>query len=242
MKELFLAWQDPDSRGWLPVGKLSTDGDAYEFVYTKGALAPGFRPLGQMEDLHRRYRSTALFPLFSNRLLSRRRPEYRSLLEWVNLSEGEDTPIQVLARTEGVRATDTLTVFPRPEPDKDGTYRMHFFSHGIQYLPPETIEAINALRPGTRLFLLLDVQNEHDEFAIALRTDMPATLVGYCPRYLARDFRQIIAPADDPTSVQVRIQQVNVDAPLQLRLLCTIEGTWPEGFEACTDDAYAPLA
>jgi hypothetical protein len=242
MNELFLAWQDPGRRSWFPIGKLSTDGDAYEFVYTKGALISGFQTLGQMADLHRRYRSTVLFPLFSNRLLSRRRPEYRSLLEWVNLSEGEDTPIQILARTEGVRGTDTLTVFPRPEPDKDGTYRVHFFSHGIQYLRQDSIEAINALQPGTRLFVLLDVQNEHDEFAIALRTDLPPMLVGYCPRYLARDFRQIIAPADDPGSVQVRIQRVNVDAPLQLRMLCTIEGVWPEGFEACTDDAYTPLA
>ena len=242
MSELFLAWQDPENRGWYPVGKLTAEDDKYEFVYTRGALAPGFQPLGQMQDLRRRYQSTELFPLFANRLLSRNRPEYRCLLEWIDIAEGEDDPIQVLSLTEGVRGTDTLTVFPRPHPDKDGAYRVHFFSHGVRYLPAHAVDAINELLPGARLFIQLDVQNQHDELAISLRTGTPPTIVGYCPRYLARDFRQILAPADDPTEVEVRVQRVNVDAPLQLRMLCSIEGSWPEDFEPCSDGAYTPLA
>ena len=37
MKILYLAWQDPQSRQWFPVGKLSVEGGIYRFVYTKGA-------------------------------------------------------------------------------------------------------------------------------------------------------------------------------------------------------------
>ncbi len=242
MNELFLAWQHPENRSWHPVGKLTSEEGTYLFVYTRGALAPGFQPLGQMQDLYRRYQSTELFPLFANRLLSRARPEYRHLLEWIDVAEGQDDPIQVLSRTEGVRGTDTLTVFPRPHPDKHGNYHVHFFSHGVRYLPPAAIETIDKLHPGVRLYIQLDVQNEFDECAISLRTGTPPTIVGYCPRYLARDFRQILAPADDASSVEVIVHRVNVDAPLQLRLLCVIEGSWPEGFEPCAGGDYTPLA
>ena len=37
MKTLYLAWQDPEDRRWLPVGRLNFDGHVYRFVYTKGA-------------------------------------------------------------------------------------------------------------------------------------------------------------------------------------------------------------
>ena len=36
MKTLYLAWQDPKDRRWFPVGRLSFDGEVYQFVYTKG--------------------------------------------------------------------------------------------------------------------------------------------------------------------------------------------------------------
>jgi len=42
----------------------------------------------------------------------------------------------MLARSGGRRETDTLTVFPIPEPDSEGRYRLHFFLHGLRYLPP----------------------------------------------------------------------------------------------------------
>jgi hypothetical protein len=74
MKTLYLAWQDPEGRRWLPVGRLSFDGHVYRFVYTKGAKqSPRFVPFGAMRDLHVVYESAVLFPLFANRLLSKTR-------------------------------------------------------------------------------------------------------------------------------------------------------------------------
>ncbi|HZA57248.1 MAG TPA: HIRAN domain-containing protein [Candidatus Udaeobacter sp.] len=240
MKVLYLAWQDPESRQWYPVGKLTSDKGIYRFVYTKGAThSKNFIPFGSMRDLHEVYRSPDLFPLFANRLISKKRPEYRDFLRWLDLREDEADPLVLLARTEGVRATDSLTVFPCPEPDLEGKYVVHFFSHGLRHLPEEARVRINTLRGGERLYLLPDPQNPHDGYAIALRTGDPATIVGYCPRYISRDFLEILEDVRD--SVQVRVKRVNTDAPIQLRLLCTLTADWPENFKPCSSEYYTEL-
>jgi hypothetical protein len=241
VKVLYLAWQEPESRQWYPVGKLTFDKGIYRFVYTKGSmLSKNFLPFGSMRDLYEVYRSPDLFPLFANRLISKKRPEYRDFLRWLDLREDEADPLVLLARTEGVRATDSLTVFPCPEPDPHGKYVVHFFSHGLRYLPDDARVRISKLRIGDRLYLMPDPQNVYDGFAIALRTNDPATIVGYCPRYISRDFLEILE--NDPDSVQVRVKRVNTDAPIQLRLLCTLTGDWPENFKPCSGEEYRELA
>src|SRR5687767_106279 len=70
MKTLYLVWQNPEDRRWLPVGRLSYDGSVYRFVYTRGAKQSSrFVPFGAMRDLHVTYESPELFPLFANRLM-----------------------------------------------------------------------------------------------------------------------------------------------------------------------------
>ena len=240
MKVLYLAWQDPQSRQWFPVGKLSSDRGIYRFVYTKGAeLSKNFMPFGFMQDLHAVYKSHDLLPLFANRLISKKRPEYRDFLRWLDLREDEADPLVVLARTEGVRETDSLTVFPCPERDPEGKYVVHFFSHGLRYLPDEARIRISKLQAGDRLYLMPDPQNKYDGCALALRTHDPATIVGYCPRYISRDFLEILA--NDPDAVQVRVKRVNTDAPIQLRLLCTLTADWSENFEPCSAGEYAEI-
>jgi hypothetical protein len=223
------------------VGKLTSEEGIYRFVYTKGAtLSKNFIPFGSMRNLHEVYRSPDLFPLFANRLIFKKRPEYRDFLRWLDLREDEADPLLLLACTEGVRATDSLTVFPCPEPVPEGRYVVHFFSHGLRHLPEEARMRINALRPGERLYLLPDPQNPHDGYAIALRTDDPATIVGYCPRYISRDFLEILE--NSPDSVEVRVKRVNAEAPIQLRLLCTLTADWPENFKPCSSDLYTELS
>lgn len=240
MRVLYLAWQDPKSRQWLTVGKLSVEAGIYRFVYTKGAkLSKNFIPFGSMRDLHEVYKSPDLFPLFANRLISKKRPEYRDFLRWLDLREEEADPLVLLARTEGVRETDSLTVFPCPEPTLDGKYVVHFFSHGLRYLPQEARVRINNLRIGDKLYLLPDPQNSHDGCAIALRTDDPASIVGYCPRYISCDFLEILE--NNPDTVQVQVKRVNTDAPIQLRLLCTLTADWPDNFEPCSGEDYQEL-
>lgn len=68
-RALFLTWQDSLSRRWFPVGKLLSSNGHYAFEYIQGALAArehGFEPIHGFPDLHARYESDELFPLFSN--------------------------------------------------------------------------------------------------------------------------------------------------------------------------------
>src|SRR2546427_8277833 len=167
MKTVFIAWQDPDDRRWVPVGRLSFVDNSYRFVYTQGALVSNkFEPFGAMRDLNSAYESTELFPLFTNRLLSKSRPEYREYLGWLNIQDTVGDPLDELARTGGIRATDSLIVFPCPEPQSDGSYRVSFFGHGLRYLPGEAQKWVEQLEPGRRLYLVLDNQNEQDSLAI----------------------------------------------------------------------------
>lgn len=85
-----------------------------------------------------------------------------------------------------------------------------------------------------------DVQNEFDEMAIALRTGKPPVLVGYAPRYFASDFRQLLS-SPSRKSVKVLVERVNINAPIQLRLLCSITAEWPREFNRCSGELFEPL-
>lgn len=242
MKILYLAWRDPKSRSWFPVGRLSFDGKVYRFVYTQGVKqSPHFIPFARMEDLTTIYESDELFPLFANRLLSKKRPEYQDFLHWLNTRPGEDDPLTLLACTGGMQEADLLALFPCPYRGSDNMYRVRFFSHGLRYLLPEAIPRIHKLSPGERLYLMPDPQNKHDSEAVGLRTDDPAALVGYCPRYFAGDFLRLLREAGTENT-KVVVERVNQEAPIQLRLLCTLTANWPESFHPCAGAWYEPLA
>lgn len=242
MTDLYVAWRDPENRSWFPVGRLSFDGQVYRFVYTKGARqSPRFVPFGQMDDFSVMYESYELFPLFANRVLSKKRPEYHDFLQWVDIPAGQDDPLTLLARTGGIRETDSLAVFPCPEREADNVYHVQFFSHGLRHLSVGSIERVHNLQSGDPLYLMLDPQNLHDPHAIALRTDDPIALIGFCPRYFAKTFRSVLEQSD-PREVKVTVERVNLDAPTQLRLLCHLTAPWPEDFRPCADELYKPLA
>lgn len=241
MKSLYLAWQDYENRRWLPVGLLTFKDNLYKFVYTKGALESNhFSPFGRMNDLYSVYESCELFPLFSNRLMSNKRPEFKEFMKWLNLDADNLDPFTVLALTGGIRGTDNLEVFLCPEPNKEGNYELSFFNHGLSHTPAFAVETVNNLQIGEKLFLLHDVQNPYDALALAIRTDDPATIIGYCPRYLAEDFHKLLQKS--PKEVTVTVVRVNYEAPLHLRLLCKITSPWEEGFKPCSHKFYEPLA
>lgn len=240
MKKLYLAWQDPENRRWMPVGCLTFENNKYRFVYTKGAKqSKNFIPFGRLTNLNVVYESQDLFPLFANRILSKFRPEYKNFLKWLKMKD-DANPLDMLALTEGVRGTDSLEVFQCPTPNEDGDYEVHFFSHGIRHLPGHAIHRVNELKKEDKLYLLRDIQNQYDSLALALRTDDPVTIVGYCPRYLCADFNIILDNLG--TSIpEVNVLQVNIDAPLQLRLLCKFISKWPNSFKPCSDELYETL-
>jgi hypothetical protein len=249
MKTLFLAWQAPVHRKWLPIGRLQFDGQRFYFVYLRGVQEAreqyGFQPLASFPSLTEVYESDQLFPLFANRLPQRSRPDYDDYVEWLNLPRDEDDPIVLLSRSGGRRATDSFEVFPCPGPDENGQYHIHFFAHGLRHLPPASIERIGQLRPSESLLLMHDFQNPHDAYALVLRTNDRVEgdrfFVGYCPRYLNSDAFKILT--ESPRAAGVAVERVNPPpAPLQLRLLCSMTGCWPEGFRPCSSAVFQPIA
>jgi hypothetical protein len=240
LKTLFLAWQDPDSRAWFPVGQLTHDHGLYRFSYLQGALeanrTSGFQPIFSFPEWNHSYLSKDLFPLFANRLLRPSRPEYKDFIQWLNIPEHQDDPIALLSRSGGKRKTDNFEVFPCPEPDGDGNFHIHFFTHGLRHFPEAEQQYIQTLEPDTPLWLMHDLQNSFDSRALVLRTENKHQ-VGYCPRYLAQDFLKLVSSF--PEQVKVTVERVNPPpTPLQFRLLCSLTAPWLEGFEPFSSPSY----
>jgi hypothetical protein len=243
MSSLFVAWRPPmpDQTGWRPVGRLAHDGELYRFCYTEGAKKPGFRPFAQMEQLDQVYESEELFPLFANRLLSESRPEYEAYMRWSGFdSDNPPDPIVVLGVTEGIRQTDAVEVFPCPVPDAEGCYFNKFFLHGVRWLPDAVLERIGKLEEDEPLKLMLDLQNDHDPQAVAVRTETERMQIGYVPRYLAHDVWHLVQQCDIDF-IELNVTRVNKDAPLQNRVLCRMRACWPDEFQPCSGEDFTPI-
>jgi hypothetical protein len=189
-----------------------------------------------MDNLHTAYRSAELFPLFSNRVLTRSRPEFARYLQWTGLPEGAvEDPMNILAVTGGLRGTDQIELFPYPTETEDGKLRIDFFARGMRFFADPNVRAADELMPGTKLYVMHDLQNEYDEFALCLRTGNPSYLVGYVPKYYTRDICKLLH--QKPCDLKITVKQVNAGAPLAMRLLCSLEATWPDWFEPFADNS-----
>ncbi len=238
---LFVAWQDPKSRLWAPVGRLSRPDNLYHFVYTQGATEmDNFIPFGRMTDIKKEYVSEELFPLFANRILAKSRPEYKDYLRWLGMSKSTYDSLDELARTGGMRATDSLELFPCPQPTDENTYNVYFFGRGLRFLHDENQKRALKLKRGDQLYIMSDIQNKFDEKALLLRTGDPVTLVGYAPKYYSAEFSQLIKTIG-ASEIKVVVARINVDAPLQFRVLCKITSPWPADFQPCNKDSFKPL-
>lgn len=245
-KAVFIAWRggSEDNGHWSPVASLQHVAGEYRFLYTQGArMLPGFRPFPGMPDLEEVYCSETLFPLLANRLLARSRSEYQAWLRWSDFDPADlPDPLAILGVTEGIRQTDALEVFPRPEPDSQGWYRSRFFLHGLRHASEAARGRIAEMRPDDRLEIEVEDDNRFDPRAVAVLTDGQERLkLGYVPRYLARAVRGLIA-AQGMGAIDVRVVRVNIGAPLQMRLLCNLTTPWPANFEPCAGEEFAPLA
>jgi hypothetical protein len=230
MDTLYLAWKHPD-HGWWPVGCLSRQGSEYLFSYTHGARSAeeaGFKPLSSFPDFDEVYASAQLFPMFQNRLLRRRRPDYEDFIEWLDLERGEADPLAILARSGGQRETDTFEVFPVPERTADGRFRSTFFVHGFRHRGQPAQEEIRRMSAGDEVALVAEPANPRDPRALRIHT-LRGVHIGFVPRYLCEDVHAVLASAGE--QVQARVRRVNAPpAPAQFRVLCTLDAHWPQDF------------
>lgn len=242
---LYVAWRfgSAEKGAWAPVGLLERVEGLYRFRYTRGALAGSFVPFPSMPEFHEVYESVELFPIFSNRLLARSRPEYEAYLAWSGFEPGsQPDPISILGVTEGIRQTDQFEVFPRPARDDRNRYHTRFFLHGLRWIPAEALDHLSQLAPGTSLAPMPEPSNPHDQHAVAVRTAELQNRfpIGYIPRYLAPDVVELLNRCER-CDVRLTVARVNERAPLQMRLLCSLDACWPVGFEPCGGEDFQPL-
>jgi len=238
MKTLFLAWQAPEKslqpRSWYPVGRLDAEVDrsAFRFGYTRGALKArdeaGFVPLFAFPDLQADYESNKLFPLFQNRVLSEKRPEFKEYLKWLDLDREPADPISILTVSGGERVTDNLEVFPKMETAEDGSFHLRFFLHGLRHLTQISIDRALKLVENDALRVSVELNNPVTRLAVTLMTD-DYQMIGWTPRYLVEDLIQCMPRSPDLTA---RVARINSDsAPLNQRILIELTGKAPDGIQ-----------
>ena len=241
-ERLFVAWRRPDGLV-VPVGVLSMyrreDVRNYEFVYLKNAeRQPGFQALPGLVDLHEVHRSPTLFPVFANRVMPRDRPDYERFLEHLDLTADAD-PFEVLARSEGHRATDRIEVFPQPSRSDAGELTTVFFARAIRHIDGAD-QVVAQLAEGDELQLLPDLDNPVTSRAVLLNA-ATSERVGWVPDYLLdllHDLRD-----ENAAWPVVRVEHVNpIHVPAHLRLLCRLSAPWPSGYQPFTGPDFQPLA
>ncbi len=240
-RTLFLAWQDDSSRQWFPVGRLDADvGQAfYRFRYTGGAKRAeqkvGFPPLLDFPDLHCDYRSSELFPLFQNRVMNRRRPDFLDYLRSLDLPDEADQ-IEILSANGGLRETDSFEVFPKIETGADGHFRCQFFLHGSRYVNVEAQERIKHLRRQEPLSVTLDRNNPVTGLAVQIRTT-DRHMIGWSPRYIVHD----LAIADRSGDYQAMVVRLNPPpVPWNHRVLIEMRGRLQD-HEPMSSSDFKPL-
>ena len=223
MDEVYVSWQDSDSRFWHIIGRLKKTDAGYQFNYTNGAKkSEKFQPFSGMEDLYSEYISNHLFPFFANRVLSAKRPEYTEFIQWLGLNPASATPFDILMRSEGSRSTDNYQVIKKFEWNESGEFKHSFFSHGLSHLNRKNIDFINELNTNEILYLCMDCQNQYDNSAILIRSEDPKELVGYIPRFLSGAVHAILEGKNN--ILKTTVKNVFPEAPLTYRLRCQIEG------------------
>lgn len=239
VRRLYVAWQDPASREISPIGALTRQEDGtYEYRYLRQAeVLPGFRPFVAFPDLHRVYRSAEFFPFFENRLVPRDRTDFSAFVAAVDLPVDAD-PFEILARTQGRRATDTVEVFPEPVPDPaTGRVAVHFLVRGVRHVP-HAQDAIDTLAAGDLLRVVPDPQNPVDCYAVLLRTN-DVRIIGWIPAYLTRLVHHGLE--NDPGPL-VTVERVgDRSGPVHLRLLCRLEVEWRDTRSVLSGPEYEML-
>ncbi len=228
---LIVAWQHPGTRLIAPVGLLE-HGSSYRFRYLRRAAElEGFQPFVSFPEWERPYESSTLFPLFAQRIMSPRRPDFSQFLKQLDLDEGA-TPWEQLARSEGRSSGDTVQVFPVPPVQPNGSTVCLFLVHGIRHV---TGGRLPPLMEGEPLELRDEPENPYNARAVRVTTRSGRPL-GYVPDLLLEHLGVIRAM---PMPVSLTVEHVNgPEAPPHLRVLARLAGSAPAGYRAMTGPGW----
>lgn len=233
MKTVYILWQDTSYSGrmWHAVAKINlTNSDTYVLNYTEGAKNPRFQPFIKMADKSKKYESNELFNFLKNRIPPESRPEHEALFQWCDL-DIKANYLELLAISGGEKATDNYRVVSLPENIND-QYTSTFFVSGIRHLSDDQKTKIAQLKEGYQIDYKFENDNVNDPQAVLLLEQLDNIMIGYYPRYLTEDLRNLNALG---ANIKIKIVKVNIDAPEQFRLLCRTIACWPKDFKSCNN-------
>ena len=239
---LYVTWRHPEGRIY-PVGLLSRHApnglETYRFVYLKVAESlAGFPLLPGLRTPDKIYESGDLFPVFRNRQMPRRRPDYRDYLKKLGLTIDSD-PFEVMVRNEGRKLTDRIEVFAPPIRTDEGNLATSFFARGIRHREGAS-EAIAELHRGDLLVIADDPHNEVNSRAIFINTrdDKP---VGWVPDYLVDTVHEL-RDLSGEDAISITAEHVNpADVAPYMRLICRLTAPWPDYYEPLSGPQFQPI-
>jgi hypothetical protein len=240
---VYVAWQDPGTRQWHTIARLAQVGTIYEFGFTRGAEAVK-AVVKQLfnSNLGEHYVSSDLISVFRNKIPPRSRSDFPKLASWLNLN-GNESDFEMLGKFGLIPGSDGIIVYSAPSV-RNGRYAVEFFMHGIRHTHGEAgeyhrhgdvLKWCQTAKSGDRLFPLLDVQNDLDVNAIALRAEESTVLLGYVPRFYSTDLRTILGRPECASTAEFQILRNNNDAPIQFRMLCRFTSMVPSDFQPLDD-------
>jgi hypothetical protein len=249
-RRLVVTWQHPSERTISPVGMLSFDGHTYQFHYLRNALqVTGFRPFLGFPEIHGHYEADTLFPLFAQRAMTPRRPDFTRWVERLGLPD-DASPWEQITRSGGHRQGDTIQLFPVPTV-VDGHLECDFLVHGMRHIAdrPTTVDGdvvtltrdeverhLAALAPGDELLLHDEPANTANPLAILTATGDNVPL-GWVPDLLVEELHRI------PDHHRARVTALAVNGPeagWHLRILAHLSVPVPDGFDVFADDPWQP--
>ena len=218
---LLVTVRDPHPPLYRPVGFLTRDPAGYGFAYLEAEVRRhGFRPIVGLPETQPQT-SQELFAVFADRVVSARRPERAQSLETLGL-DADAGPFEVLTRSSGIRAADTIELLPAPRAGADGSLSLNFLTHGVRHLLANEQARITALQPHDPLRVQRDSANPANPHALIV-TDTDAVRLGWVPDPL-------IAILDALQGIRASVVVANgPDVGFHFRLLVNIAGTLRPG-------------
>jgi len=207
---LLLIWKEPKTRRNYVIGELSKNGQ-FEFSYgyeVQKAIEDGFELLISFPDIDKKYKNDQLFSVFASRLPDPKRKGIEAILEKYGLTEYN---AYQLLKNSGARLPIDKLEFIDPIFDfESGEIVRSFFLAGPRYYlgcDGEECEKTIDVTLQEELKLMLEPENEHDEYAIKI-INTTDTLLGYLPRYYAKGVSQLIK---NETLIICKVIEINRD-------------------------------
>ncbi len=232
---LLVTVRDPDSHAYRSVGFLRQESGGYSFAYLRREVErENFRPLpGLSRAAAQPMQSSALFPLFAERVISARRPDRQESLEALGLPM-DAAPFEVLVRSHGQRVGDTIELLPAPEVAPGAHVSFTFLAHGVRYLPEDNQNRITTLAAGDPLLLCPDAGNPVNPRA-QLVTDTDNVRLGWMPDPLI----EVVDAVEDR---HLTVERSNgPEVGFHFRLLVRLQGQLPNGVGLFTEPEWTTV-